>query len=83
MSPHATSFGSRFTINDEKHKLRGDDMDSKKSGLRHEAFQTTILAGQHRVGKHMTTISSSDDVITGPSQEQIRIAMEWAFLGGD
>ena len=58
-------------------------MDSEPSVIRDEAFVATSRPREHRLWEHMPRISPCDGVVTGPLQDQIWIATEWARLGGD
>ena len=58
-------------------------MDSTMSVIASETFLVTTRSREHHLSKHTTSIFPSGGSITGPSQEQIWMAMEWARLGGD
>jgi hypothetical protein len=58
-------------------------MDSLTSVIRDEAFVATSRPTEHHLWEHMPGISPCDGVVTGPLQDKIWIAMEWARLGGD
>ena len=63
--------------------FKENGMESTTSGMRDGAFIATGRPRERGLSKHLTSVSPCDGIVTGPSQDQIFIAMEWARLGGD